>query len=93
MIRLPNEIHDRFTKEGIKSGEDFIQGCRHFNFDPAPAAVSQREHGYYDGARSEYFRAQILVTALRDLRHGLFKDENSVNELIDSTLLEYNKHS
>lgn len=55
---LPKQIHERFTKEGIDSGKEFIQGCRYFNFDPVPAAVSQREQGYYVGAKSEYLRAQ-----------------------------------
>ncbi len=86
---LPKEIVDRIQKEATQSEKNFIQGCRDLGFDPIDAAISQRGHGYFDGARSEYLRAQPLIEALKQIENN-YGDHDFVRTLIANTLEQYN---
>lgn len=82
---LPQETIDRIEKDAERYSTYAA---------PTPLGVEinmEYYDGYNFGAKSEATRALPLIEALRNLRHGIFKDVDAVNQLIDETLNNYNQ--
>lgn len=88
--QLPEAIHQKISADAeIKypiTGEN--GGDAEYSFDQIQ---DRKQMAYVNGATVEATLALVLVEVLNDLRHGIFKDADAVNECIDNALKTYNQ--
>ena len=89
--QLPEAVLARIQKASgnafwLTNDRNKRQETFHYN-----TVVEMERASYRLGAETEATRSLVLIQALRDLRHGLFKDADAVNECIDNALNSYNK--